>query len=151
MSSLAVRQLVKDFLDANSAEIVVDITGEFGDLREVLAYYEVQPDAPWLGLEFSADEEFPVSLSATNDQGLYREVGIVQLHVCAIARLGAGQDIVSRAEVLRDLFRGERIGGIVVESVSPVNTGPGATMEFEAGYVSGTITIGYRYDLTPTP
>jgi hypothetical protein len=141
--------LVKQFLEDNSAEDVVDLTGQYDDLRSLLADAGVTPDAPWLGLEFIGDSEEPVSLSATNDKGLYRETGLIQLHVCAIAKIGAGAGLVTRGEVLRDLFRGARIGGIVVESVSPINTGPGATLEFEAGYVSGTVTVAYKYDLTP--
>lgn len=149
MSSKAVRDLVMDFLEDNSTETLVDLTGQFEDLRVLLRESEVQPDAPWLGIEFIGDPEEPVSLSATNDKGLYRETGMVQLHICAVAKIGVGASLVDRGEVLRNLFRGERIGGIMIESVSPVNTGPGATLEFEAGYVSGTVSVGYKYDFTP--
>lgn len=149
MSSMSVRTLIKDFLDENSEETVVDITGHFEDFRKFLADSGVQPDAPFLAIEFIGAEEVPVSLSATNDQGLYREIGQIQLHVCAIAKIGAGANILSRGETLRNLFRGERIGGIIIESVRPVNTGPGATLEFEAGYASGTVEVEYRYDFTP--
>lgn len=149
MSSSAVRTLVKDFLEDNSAEIVVDLTGEYADVREMLGEAGVQPDSPWLGLEFAADLEEPVALSADNEKGLYREYGLIQLHICAVAKIGAGNAMLARAETLRNLFRGRRIGGIVVESLTPMNTGPGATLEFEAGYVSGTVTITYHYDLTP--
>jgi hypothetical protein len=148
MSSLAVRDLVKDFLDDNSSEDYIDLTGHYEDLRALLNEEGIQPDAPWLGLDFIGNEEEPVSLSATNDQGLYREFGLIQLHVCAAARLGVGSELISRGEVLRNLFRGRRIGNIVVESVTPVNTGPGATLEFDAGYVSGTVSIAYYFDVT---
>lgn len=146
MSSVAVRALIRSFLDDNSAEDVVDLTGEFADLRELLSEHSIAPDAPWLGLEFIGDSEEPVSLTATNDKGLYREFGQIQLHVCAVAKIGVGANLESRGEILRNMFRGLRIGGIVVESVSPINTGPGATLEFEAGYVSGTISVAYYYD-----
>ena len=149
MSSSGVRTLITDFLAAESAEDVVDLTGQFSDLRAMLAAAGIQPDAPWLGLEFIGNGEDPVSLSATNDKGLYRESGLIQLHVCATAKIGAGAALISRGEILRNLFRGRRIGAIVVESVSPINTGPGATLEFEAGYVSGTISVAYHFDLTP--
>lgn len=149
MSSVAVRDLITDFLAANSAEKVIDLTGHYENIRDLLSEEEVQPDAPWLGIEFIGDTEEPVSLSATNVQGLYREYGMVQLHICAVARIGVGQNIIARGEVLRNLFRGERIGGIIVESVSPVNTGPGATLEFEAGYVSGSVSVAYHYDFSP--
>lgn len=149
MSSLEVRTLIKDFLDDNSAETVIDLTGHFEDLRELLVEEDVQPDAPWLGLEFVSDAEEPVSLTANNEQGLYREFGLVQLHVCAISKIGVGVELVSRGDVLQKLFKGRRIGALVVESVRPINTGPGATLEFDAGYVSGTVTVSYKYDSTP--
>jgi len=149
MSSSVVRTQVKDFLEENSSEDVVDMTGHFEDLRQLLADSEVTPDSPWLGLEFIGDSEDPVSLSADNEKGLYREFGLIQLHICAIAKIGVGADIVSRGEILRNLFRGRRIGSIVVESVSPINTGPGATLEFEAGYVSGTVSVSYKHDFSP--
>ena len=149
MSSLSVRNLIRDFLEDNSVETVVDLTGEFENLKDMLLEHEVQPDAPWLGLEFIGDSELPVSLHATNELGLYREMGQIQLHVCAVARIGVGASIENRAEVLRNLFRGRRIGGIVIESVSPVNTGPGATLGFEGGYVSGTVSVAYYYDMSP--
>lgn len=151
MSSVAVRTLIRQFLEDESDETVVDLTGHFEDLRELLNQEDVQPDAPWLALEFIGDSELPVSLSATNEQGLYREIGQIQLHVCAVAKIGVGSSLETRAETLRNLFRGRRISGIVIESVSPINTGPGATLEFEGGYVSGTVSIGFHYDFTPAP
>lgn len=149
MSSLAVRTLTRNFLEANSAESVVDLTGHYEELRELLAESEVQPDTPWLGLDFVGDGEEPVSLTADNTKGLYRETGLIQLHICAVAKIGVGSNLETRAEALRNLFRGRRIEGIVVETVSPMNTGPGATLEFEAGYVSGTVTVAYHFDFTP--
>lgn len=149
MSSPIVRDAVKNFLDDSSDEDVVDLSGEFGELKELLGENEIQPDAPWLGIEFIGNEELPISLSATNEQGLYREIGSVLLHVCAEAKIGGGQVIIDRGEVLRKLFRGRRIGSIVVESVSPLNFGPGATLEFDGGYVSGTITVAYHLDISP--
>jgi len=151
MSSTAVRTIVKAFLASEaSTETVVDLSTQFFELREVLAEQGLQPDAPWLGLEFLGDDELPVSLSATNDIGLYRETGSIVLHICTEAKIGAGDSMLSRAEALRNLFRGRNINGIVIESVTPVNFGPGSTLEFEGGYVSGTITIGFHNDLSPT-
>lgn len=149
MSSAAVRGLVRAFLENNSDEDIVDLTAEYEDLRGFLNLSGISPDAPWVGLEFVGDIEEPVSLTANNEKGLYREYGLIQLHVCAAARIGVGAGIETRAEVLRSLFRGRRIGALVVETVSPVNTGPGATLEFDGGYVSGTITVTYHYDFTP--
>lgn len=146
MSSVQVRTLIREFLAANSSEVVVDLTGHFEDLRELLSVSGVGPDSPWLGLDFSTDGEEPVSLTADNAKGLYREYGIILLHVCAVAKLGVGRDLETRGEVLLNLFRGRRIGSCVIERVSPINTGPGATLEFDAGYVSGSLTATYHSD-----
>lgn len=150
MSSVYVREKIVQFLADNQdvhEESVIDLTGGYQDLKKMLSANSVQPDAPWLGLDFTGDEELPVSLAATNDQGLYREYGQIHLHVCAVAKIGIGANLTSRGETLRDLFRGRRIEDIVIESVSPINTGPGATLEFEAGYVSGTVNVSYYRDL----
>lgn len=149
MSSKPVRNLIRQFLADNTDETIVDLTGHYEDLRELLAKEEVQPDAPWLGVDFASGPEEPVSLAADNQKGLYREYGFVQLHVCAVARIGVGDSLEDRGESLLNLFRGRRIGAIVVESVTPINTGPGATLEFEGGYVSGTVTVTFHYDSTP--
>lgn len=149
MSSVAVRNLFRNFLSANSNEEVIDLTGQFEDLREMLVTEGVQPDAPWLGIEFVSNGEEPVSLAADNEKGLYREYGLLQLHVCAVAKIGVGANLETRGDSLLNLFRGRRIGGIVVESVAPLNTGPGATLEFEGGYVSGTVTVTFHYDNSP--
>lgn len=150
MSSSIVRTAVKDFLTAQiSSETVIDLSTQYEELRDVIAAAGLNPDDPWLGLSFVGDDEIPVSLSATNDLGLYREVGSILLHVCAEAKIGVQDSMLARGEVLRNLFRGRRIGSIVVEGVSPINFGAGATLEFEGGYVSGTIVISYHADYSP--
>ncbi len=150
MSSAVVRTAIKAFLATEiPGESVIDLSAQFGDFKQMVAQGGVQPRAPWLGLDFIANEELPISLTANNEQGLYRELGSVLLHICAEAKLGVGQTILTRGEALRNLFRGRRIGPIVIESVTPVNFGPGATLEFDGGYVSGTITVAYHADSTP--
>ncbi len=148
MSSTLVRNAVKQFLaDSATTETVIDISAQFDEMDEVLSQAGLSNDAPWLGLEFIGDDEIPVALAATNEIGLYRETGSIVLHVCAEARIGVGDSMLARGEVLRNLFRGSRMGPVVVESVTPINFGPGATLEFEGGYVSGTITISYYADI----
>lgn len=150
MSSTQTRTLVKQFLADNApTETVIDFSAQFEEMSEVLAQAGLSNDAPWLGLEFIGDDEIPVSLAATNDLGLYRETGSIILHVCAEARIGVGNSLLARGEVLRNLFRGRRIGPVVIESVTPINFGPGSTLEFEGGYVSGSITISYYSDIVP--
>lgn len=123
------------------------MTSQFEDLKQLLGEASIQPDAPWLGLQFIGNDEVPVSLAATNDLGMYRETGAVYLHVVSEAKIGVGDSLLTRGETLRNLFRGRRIGDIVIESVSPLNMEAGATLEFDDGYMSGTCIVAYYRDL----
>lgn len=148
MSSVYVRTEIKNFLADESDETVVDLTSQFGELKQFLAEeYDVQPDSPWLGIQFIGDDEIPVSLAATNDQGKYRETGAIFFHVVDVARLGNGDSLLTRGETLRNLFRGRRIGSIIIDSVTPMNFDSGATLQFEGGFMSGSFLAGYRRDL----
>jgi len=147
MSSLYVREQVKQFLADESDETVVDLTAEYEEIHQLLADSEVQPDAPWLGIEFLGDEELPIALAATNDQGKYREFGAIFLHVVDVARLGAGNGLLTRGEDLRNLFRGRRIGSILITGMTTMNFANGATLEFEGGYMSGSFQVSYQRDL----
>lgn len=146
MSSKYVRDQVKDFIGDNSAESLVDLTGLYQEIKELLSEEGVQPDAPWVGIDFIGDDELPISLAATNDQGLYRETGAIYIHIVSVAKIGVGDTMLTRGETLQNLFRGRRIGDIVVNSVSPMNFGPGATLAFEGGWMSGSFLIHYHRD-----
>lgn len=151
MSSASVRTQVKAFLAANSSETILDFTDIFGELNQVLANQtpEIQPGSPWVGIEFVAHSDEPVALAADNTQGLYREQGSIILHIAEEAKIGVGNVLLARAEVLRKLFRGRRIGNIVVEGVTPPNFGRGATLEFDGGYMACTVTVAYHADASP--
>lgn len=146
MSSVYVRTQIRQFLEDNSNETVININSAFQEIKELIADNDIQPDAPWLGLEFIGGELLPVSFPATNDQGKYREFGAFALHVVEVARLGQNT-IESRAQALQDLFLGRRIGSIIVTEMTLLNEGPGATLQFEGGYVSGSFFVNYQRDL----
>ncbi len=148
MSSPAVRTAIKDFIAANSAETLVDLTAVSEELKELLIDFDIQPDAPWLGIQFIGNEEIPVGLAANNVVGTYRETGSINIHVCAVAQIGAGAGILTRGEVLRKLFRGSNIGGVIIKSVEPMNTEDGATLQFEGGYVTGSFLMSYQFDFS---
>ncbi len=69
MSSSYVRTQIFSFLESNSQETVVDLTAQFGEIKEFIEDNDVEPDSPWLGVQFVGDGEEPVGLAATNDQG----------------------------------------------------------------------------------
>ena len=56
-------------------------------------------------------------------------------------------NIIDRAETLMGIFRGKRIGEIVIESITPMNTERGTTIEFDNSFTSGTFFVNYYRDL----
>lgn len=147
MSSVYVRTETKTFLAANSAETVIDLTGMYDNIQDMVAAAGLTSKDPWVGLQFIGADEFPVTVGSTNVQGKYRETGAIYIHVVAMAKLSASDGILSRGEVLRDLLRGERLGDrIVIKSVTPINFGEGATLSFEGGYISGSFIMEYEYE-----
>lgn len=148
MSSVAVREIIFDFLATVApTENVVDLSGEFDELKELLDEYNVPVGSPWLGVQFVGSEEDPIDVRGTNNKGKYRELGVIYLHVVGIAHLRAHQLILPRGEALRNAFRGQRLEGkLLVEAVSPVNFGQGITLNFEGGYTAGAIEITYTFE-----
>lgn len=148
MSSPYVRTQIKNFLTTNApGESQIDLTSRMEEIKELIAEAGIDPDAPWLGLQFIGDDEIPVSLSATNDQGKYRESGAIVLHCVSVARLGNGDSLLTRGETLRNLLRGRRINDILIQSVTPMNFDQGATLQFEGGWMSGSFFVSYIRDL----
>jgi hypothetical protein len=147
LSSLYVRDTITDFLESNQSETVVDLTAEFRDLREVLGVRGVGRDTGWLGIQFFGNPEEPITVPAQNSQGKFREDGVIYIHVVAVAKLGAGRDILLRAEALRTLFRSRNIGGIRIETVSPPNYDASNTLQFEGGWTSASVLVSYEYDI----
>lgn len=147
MSSKYVREKVKTFLGANSSEKVVDLTGEFDTLQDLLTREGITHKDNWVGLQFIGNDEVPVGLNAGNSDGKYREMGAVYIHVVAQAKLGVMSSILDRAEVLRNTIRGQRIEDLIVDSITPPNFSDGGTISFEGGYTSCSIILNYTRDV----
>lgn len=147
MSSVYVRTQILNFLTTElPTENVVDMTADFQTLQDFLSYNSIGENDNWLGVQFLGFEEVPIDVLSTNTVGKYREIGSITLHVVSVASLGIHNAILTRAEQVRDKMRGQRIGPILIESVSPANFGAGITLSFEGGYVSAAITIEYMYE-----
>lgn len=148
MSSTSVRTAIKNFIATGfPAETLIDLTAEFEYLEELVLKYGLTREDPWLGIEFIGNEETMITVPATNQQGKFRETGVIMIHIVDVARLGIGDAILLRAEPIRNSLRGMRIGDIVIESVTPPNFSMGATIDFEGGYTSATIMASYYTDL----
>lgn len=152
MSSLYVRDEIAAFLAAEiPGEKYIDLTSEFYEVNDLLTEYGVNPGEDWVGLQFVGSEEVPVDILSTNTSGTYREVGVLYIHVVALAKLGVGRDILIRAETIRNKLRGQRIAGnILIEGVAPATFGEGATLSFEGGYTAALVAVTYQRDLVLT-
>lgn len=146
MSSTTVRTDIVTFLEANSAENFLDLSGHYEELRYFLEDNGLTEQDQWVGLQFIGNDEIPATVGAGNTQGKYREIGAIYLHVVDIAKLGVQNSILTRAEALRDLLRGRRINDIVIESVSPPNFEIGATLQFEGGFTSASVILTYYFE-----
>ena len=147
MSSSSVRTKIKDFLSANSTEKVMDLSGQFDNLQDMLADAGIGTEDPWVGVQFIGSDEVPITIGSSNTSGKYRETGAVYIHVVDIAKMGVSDTILSRAEILRNLFRGQEIGSLLIDSVAPINFENGAALHFEDGWISGSFVISYTCDL----
>lgn len=148
MSSPEVRTEVIGFLTTNlPTETVIDLDGQFDQLKRLIQKAGIASDAPWLGIEFIGDDEVPVTVPATNTEGRYRETGGIYFHVVAAAGLGVQNSILTRARTIRNLMRGQNINGIIIESVTPPNFGEGASLNFEGGYLAASFLASYEYEI----
>lgn len=143
MSSSSVRTNIKNFIESEfPTEILIDLTAEFDMLNDLLDRYDAK-GRDWVGIQFISSPEEPIGLTADNQQGMYLEEGVVYLHIVDVAYLGVASSILNRAESIRNKFRGQRIGDIVIEATSPPNFEAGATLQFEGGYTACSILISY--------
>lgn len=148
MSSSTVRTTIMTNLGAEfPTETFIDMSGAFQDLNDFLSENGVGRTDAWVGVEFIAGEEIPITVAATNEQGKYRETGGVMIHVVDIARLGVADSILTRGELIRNYLRGQRFGTIIIETVTPLSFARGSTLDFDGGFTSGTFMVSYYADL----
>jgi len=147
VSALFVRDTITQFIKDNVNEKLVDFTAEFRDLREILSEAGIGRNDSWLAVQFFGNPEEPITVPALNGQGKFREDGVIYIHVVAVAKIGAGRNILERAETLRALFRARNISGIRIESVSPPNYDASNTLQFEGGWTSASVLVAYEYDI----
>lgn len=151
MSSGAFRTAILNHLKTNTSENIIDLSGEYEEVQEMLTHNGLQMGATWVGVQFFPSDEFPVDVVGEYKKGHYREEGMVYLHIVDLAYFGAASAITTRADAIRDLLRGARISNnIVIEKVVPVIFGRGATLNFEGGYTAGLVSFEYRRDFNVT-
>jgi len=149
MSSSYVRTEIKSFIASNLAtENLIDLTGEFDELQDLLADHVPSLDYEdnWLGIQFIGSDETPITITSTNSRGCYRETGAIFLHIVEPATKLAPDAILVRDEIIRNAFRGQRINDIIIESATPPNFEAGATLQFEGGWTSASVVVNYYRD-----
>lgn len=147
MSSSTVRTTFKSALTANfSSQTLLDLTDQHTYLQDLLTDAGITSSTPWLGIHFESHSEEPITVNATNTHGKYREHGLAYIHVVDVAKLGVTDSIISRAEAIRNYFRGRNMSGVIVLSVTPPSFDSGATLDFEDGWVSASFIVEYNFD-----
>ena len=148
MSSLYVRGQITSFIGTNLAtEKVIDLSGHYEDIRDILTAAGLTDSSNWLGLQFIGTEERAINVGADNSKGCYREFGSIYLHVVEPARLGVANAILTRATTIINAFRGQRINDMIITGLTPPNLEAGSTIDFEAGFSSASIIVDYYRDL----
>lgn len=147
MSSSYVRTQIKTFLGTNSSETIIDLSGRYETVEEVVEDAGIGRNDDWVGLQFIGNTEEPITVPAGNATGRYRELGSVFIHIVERVKPSVRDDILTRAETLRDLLRGRRINDIIIESMTPPNFEEGATLELDGGYQAGSFIVNYERDL----
>lgn len=148
MSSTNVRTEFASQLTANfPSEKVVDLSGQFSYLNDLLTAEGVGSEDPWLGISFQGGSEDPITVNAGPDRGKYREHGLAYFHIVDVAKAGAVDNMNTRADALRTYFRGRNMNGVIVLSVTPQNFDAGATLDFDDGWMSCSFMVEYQYDI----
>ena len=143
MSSLAVRDEIKAYFAANSAEKLVDISGEYREFLQLLKKEGIGRDDIFILIQFVGSSEEMIS----TPKGYYREFGSFFFHVVAPISIGGIDGILARCETIRSIYRGKRIDDIIIESVAPPNTESGTTIEFDNNFTSASFFVDYYSDI----
>lgn len=149
MSSEYVRDEIETFVTTNlPAENYIDITAKSDEFEFMVQDAGLDETDHLLLIQFIGANEEPITLAAGNAEGRYRETGSLFFHVTEpLDQVDVYQAILTRTETLRNLFRGQRINDILINSVSPPNFESSATLQFSGGYQSASIVINYQRDL----
>ena len=140
MSSKAVRDAIDNYLVVNW------ITTPILQLDNVLDEAPLISIGPWLTLEYVSLDEEQMSLGAPGNN-VYRESGVITFHLFIVSGTDIDAGLVN-ADILRDLFRGQVIDGVTIESIGAPNTQPGTVAISTSGNWSGlSVQLEYHYDI----
>lgn len=152
MSSGYVRSMVKSYFATSfPTDVLVDFTALEATLEDILSQYTIEETDSWYGIQFIGSSKEPIAIASSVNKGWYRERGSLFFHIVVppgvVSGTSAADKLVANADALDAKFSGARIGDIIIESVTPLNTEAGATLDFEGGFTSGSMIISYYRDL----
>lgn len=151
MSSYYVREEFKsEMLAAFPLKKQVDISGEFDIQRQFLNSNGIAYNDQYVAIDFAGGDEIPIAIPSDNTSGKFREIGSIFIYVTHPAKRTNKNNILIEAEEIRSYLRGRRLGSlndILINEMSTPNFFGGESLQFEDGYISVTIRIGYQRDL----
>lgn len=148
MSSPYVRTQFKNFISANiGAEKLLDLSGEYREIKELLSDNSIVSGEVWAAVEFTAGDDLPITVGSSNTSGKYRETGLVTVHIVGIAKLGGPASTLARAQALIEKVRGLALGTIIIDSVSPPDFNISASLNFSQGFVAAGFFVTYKNDV----
>lgn len=141
MSSGVVRAAFRAHL---AAAILSDaVSAEYVETINVNEKPALRPNE-WVSLDFAGADEEPISLGTGTGTRAFRERGTVFVHAMAEPYKGDTRAIAI-ADEIRAVFRDADLGsGVVVETVSPPDTGEGKP---DGRIFRAIVEITYRFDL----
>lgn len=147
MSSKYVRDTIKAYIATVAPSYkVVDMTGEYREVKELLADKVIASGEVWIGIDFLKGQVIPITIGTNNTHGKYRETAGFNVQVNGIAKPGGADDAITLAQSIIDSIQVTRPGGIWIDShETPADNGSG--FNFEQGFITIDFTMRYIYDL----
>ena len=134
MSSGYVRLQINSFLEANWTTTDIFYVDDYASIDSIPAN---NTDA-WVGVEYPSSVEQVNSIPAN----FWREDGDVLIHIVTPNGWESATP-VSYGDQLQQLLRGQRLGDVVIESVSPVTDASPPALELSSSWHGWAILVSY--------
>lgn len=134
MSSGYVRLQINTFLEANWTTTEIFYVDDYDSIDSIPAN---NTDA-WVGVEYPTSVEQVNSIPAN----FWREDGDVLIHIVTPNGWNSATP-VSYGDQLQQLLRGQRLGDVVIESVSPVTDASPPALELSSSWHGWAILVSY--------
>jgi hypothetical protein len=134
MSSGYVRLQINTFLEANWTTTEIFYVDDYDSIDSIPA----NNTGAWVGVEYPTSVEQVNSIPAN----FWREDGDVLIHIVTPNGWNSATP-VSYGDQLQQLLRGQRLGDVVIESVSPVTDASPPALELSSSWHGWAILVSY--------